>query len=86
MDVGCPHVSFEHRDVRPGAPRRESIEVRALVYTFPPEDRGTKARLLHLIQQSFRNPSTDSAPLGASSNVAEVPRQLPIMHAIRTEG
>lgn len=29
-----PHVSFEHPNVPTGAPRRESIEVRALVFTY----------------------------------------------------
>ncbi|MCJ1434733.1 hypothetical protein MMC27_004103 [Xylographa pallens] len=33
--IRAPHVSFEHRHVRVNAPKRESIEVRALVYTFP---------------------------------------------------
>ncbi|KAI1376896.1 hypothetical protein F4677DRAFT_445214 [Hypoxylon crocopeplum] len=29
----CPHVSFKHAQVRSGAPHRESVEIRALVFS-----------------------------------------------------
>jgi len=33
--IRCPHASFKHRHARLDAPYRQSIEVRALVFSFP---------------------------------------------------
>ncbi|KAK0638997.1 hypothetical protein B0T16DRAFT_497178 [Cercophora newfieldiana] len=31
----CPHVAFHHSNVSDGTPPRESVEIRALVFTYP---------------------------------------------------
>ena len=33
MEIDAPHTSFNQRNIRVGAPVRQSIEVRALVFT-----------------------------------------------------
>jgi hypothetical protein len=35
IHLGCPHASFTHSLIGIGAQPRESIEVRALIFTYP---------------------------------------------------
>lgn len=34
-ETDCPHAAFKHRNVTAQTPARESVEVRALVFTYP---------------------------------------------------